>query len=171
MNLYEANMRPIEIHLSEPFKEVLAGLLTLPRTHAETDGLHVPDVADPRLAKSAKCDAEVEAAFRSLYEAANGRQVETQVGFIAIAPPVASFLKDEPYCVATQHEFFFEAFTRMLAGGSPPRENRTNGAGTRDGKSVAGRRGGITVPHSYLRRGNCRVFLRSTATRFASNQH
>jgi hypothetical protein len=164
-------MKPIEIHLSEPFKEVLAGLLTLPSTHAEIDEIDFPDAADSTLRKSAKCDAEVIAAFRSLYEAANGRQVETQVGFIAIAPPVASFLKDEPYCVATQHEFFLEALARILAAGSPPRRNRTNGAETRDGKLVAGRRVGINVPHSYPRRGNGRGLLRSTATRFASKQH
>lgn len=164
-------MRPIEIQLSGPFKEALASLFTLPSTHAETDELHFPDAADSTLRNSAKCDAEVKAAFRSLYEAANGRQVETQVGFVAIAPPVASFLKDEPYCVATQHEFFLEAFTRILAGGSPLRENRTNGALTQGGKLVASRRGGIDVRHSHPRRRNGRVFLRSPATRFANNQH
>jgi len=163
-------MRPIEIHLSEPFKEVLASLLRLPSTHAETDELHFPDAADSTSRKSAKCDPEVKAAFRSLYEAANGRQVESQVGFIPIAPPVASFLKNKPYYVATQYEFFLEAFTRILAGTSPQRENRTNGAGTRDGKWVAGRRG-VNVPHSHPRRGNGKVLLRSTATRFASKQH
>ena len=161
-------MRPFKIHLSEPFKDVLASLLTLPRKHAETDELHFPDATASTLRKSAKCDAEVKEAFRSLYEAANGRQVETQVGFIAIAPPVASFLKDKPYYVATQYEFFLEAFVRILLGGSPPRENRTNKTGTRGSKLVAIRRGGINVPHSH---GNGRVLLRSTATRFASNQH
>ena len=164
-------MRPTEIHLSEPFEEVLASLLTLASTHAETDELHVPHTTDSVLRKSAKCDAEVKAAFRSLYEAANGRQVETQIGFIAIAPPVASFLKDKPYYVATQYEFFLEAFTRILAGGSRPRENRTNGEKTRGGKLVVSRHGGINVPHSHPRRRNGRVLLRSTATRFASNQH
>lgn len=138
-------MRPTEIHLSEPFKEVLASLLALPSTHAETDELPFPDTTESVLGKSAKSDAEVKAAFRSLYEAANGRQVETQVGFIAIAPPVASFLQDKPYYVATQDEFFLEAFTRILAGESPPRENRTNGAWGRGGRLVAGRRGGINV--------------------------
>lgn len=164
------HMRPTEIQLSKPFKEVLANLLTLPRTHAEIDELHVPNAADSTLRRSAECDANVKAAFRSLYEAVNGRQVETQVGFIAIAPPVASFLKDEPYCVATQQEFFLEAFTRILAGASP-RENRTNGAGTRDGKLAAGRRGGTNVPHSHPRRGNGRLLLSSRATRFARKQH
>jgi hypothetical protein len=162
-------MRSTEIQLSNPFKEVLASLLTLPRTHAETDKLHFPDAADSTLRKNVNCDAEIKAAFRSLYEAANGRQVETQVGFIAIAPPVASFLKDRPYFVATQYEFFLEAFTRILAEGSPPRENRANGAWTRGGKMVASRGGGINVAHSHPRRRNKRVL--PPLNRFASNQH
>ena len=90
------------IHLSEPFEKVLANLLTLPSTHAETKELRFPDAADLVLRKSAKCDAEAREALRALYEAAHGRQVETQIGFLAIAPPVAGFLKEEPYYVTTQ---------------------------------------------------------------------
>jgi hypothetical protein len=164
-------MRRTEIHLSKPFEEVLASLLMLPGTHAETDGLHSPEIADSSLRKSTKCDAEVKAAFRSLYEAANGRQVETQIGFIAIAPPVAGFLKDKPFYVATQYEFFLEAFARILAGGSPPVENRTNVASRRGGKLVTTCGDGISVPDSHPRRKNGRVLLRSTATRIAGHRH
>ena len=145
-------MRPTEIHLSEPFNEILASLLALPSTHGETDGLHFPDTADSRLRKSAKCDAEVKEALRSLYEAAHGRQVETEIGFVAIAPPVAGFLKETPYYVATQYEFFLEAFTRILAGDSP-RKGRTNGSQKPDSKRVTSRRR-MDAPRSYARRGN-----------------
>lgn len=107
-------MRRTEIHLSEPFKEVLASLFTLPSTRTETDELHFPDAADSVLRKSARDDVEVKEALRSLYEAAHGRQVKTQIGFVPIAPPVAGFLKETPYYVATQCEFFLEAFTRIL---------------------------------------------------------
>src|SRR5205814_2040612 len=61
----------------------------------------------------------------SVYEAAHGRQVETQIGFMTIAPPVADFLKEAPYYVTTQYEFFLEAFARLLAGASP-RKKRAN---------------------------------------------
>ena len=107
-------MRTVQIYLSAPFQEVLASLLTLPTTRTMAG----PGTG-PRGAllsqKSARCDAEVKEALRSLYEAAHGRQVETQIGSISIAPPLAGFLKEAPYSVATQHEFFLEAFTRILA--------------------------------------------------------
>jgi hypothetical protein len=119
-------MRRTEIHLSEPFEEVLASVLTLPNTLAETDEVRFARTADSELRKSAKCDAKVKEALRSLYETAHGRQVETQIGFVTIAPPVARFLKDAPYYVTTRYEFFLEAFTRVLAGASP-RKDRTNG--------------------------------------------
>ena len=138
-------MKQTEIHLSEPFEEVLASLLTLPSTLAEIDEVWFPGADNSELRKSAKCVAEVKEALRSLYEAASGRQVETQIGFTAIAPPVAGFLKDKPYYVATQYEFFVEAFARILIAVSSTHENRTNGARTRGSKLLASRRG-ISVP-------------------------
>ena len=65
-------MKRTEIHLSNPFKEVLASLLTLPSTHTETDDVPFSGAADSVLGESAKCDAEVKAALRSVYEAAHG---------------------------------------------------------------------------------------------------
>ena len=73
-------MKRTEIHLSDPFKEVLASLLTLPSTHTETDDVPFSGAADSVLGESAKCDAEVKEALRSVYEAAHGRQVEGQGG-------------------------------------------------------------------------------------------
>ena len=145
-----------KIHLSEPFEKVLASLLTLPSTHAETDELHFRDTADFVLRKRAKRGAEVKEALRALYEAAHGRQVETQIGFLAIAPPIAGFLKEEPYYVTTQYEFFLEAFTRILAGGSL-RSGQTNGSCTPISKRVASGRG-IDAPRSRSRREQTEMF-------------
>ena len=114
-------MKRIEINLGGTFAEVRATLLALPSTGIEAEEICLPETADSEMREKRNCDAEVKKAFRSLYEAANGRQVETQVGFIAIAPPIAGFLKDKPYYVATQYEFFVEAFARILVAGSPPR--------------------------------------------------
>ena len=52
-------MRRTEIHLSEPFEEVLASVLRLPSTLAEIDEVRLAGAADSELRKSAKCDAEV----------------------------------------------------------------------------------------------------------------
>ena len=150
-------MKRTEIQLSEPFEEVLASLLTLSSTHAETDELHLSDTADLALRKSAKCDAEVKEALRCLYEAAHGRQVETPIGFLPIAPPVAGFLKKKPYYVATQHEFFLEVFTRILVGDSP-RKSQTNPSSMPGSKRGTSRRG-INGLSSHTRRVNGNVFL------------
>ena len=161
-------MKQTKIHLSEPFDEVLASLLTLPSTHAETDELHLSDTADLALRKSAKCDAEVKEALRSLYEAAHGRQVETPIGFLPIALPVAGFLKKKPYYVATQHEFFLEAFTRILVG-ALPRKDQTNRSCT-SGRKRATSSDGINGHRTHTRRVNRNVFLRPTSSRLARNQ-
>jgi hypothetical protein len=160
-------MRRTEIHLSEPFEEVLASLLTLPSTHTETDELRFLGAPDSVLRESAKCDTEVKEALRSLYEAAHGRQVETQIGFVTIAPPVAGFLKKKPYYVATQHEFFLEAFTRILVGDSS-RKGQTNSSCTLGGKLATSRRG-IDAPRRHTRRENRNVFLCPTSSRLTSN--
>ena len=147
-------MKRIEIQLSEPLEQVLASVLTLPSTLAEIDEGLCAGATDLELSQSGRCDLEVKEAVRSLYEAAHGRQVET---------PIAGFLKEKPYYVATQYEFFVEAFARILVGGSPPRKDRTNGTWTRGSKVLASRRG-INVPN-HPRGANGRVLLRSTATK------
>ena len=112
-------MRRTEIRLSEPFEEILARLLTLPSTATEIAEVRFAGSADSELRKSARCDAEVKEALRSLYEAAHGRQVERNG--LCDRSTVAGFLK-APYYVTTQYEFFLEAFTRILAGASPRKE-------------------------------------------------
>ncbi len=161
-------MKRTEIQLSKPFEEVLASLLTLPSALAEFDEVRFPGAADSAWRKSAKCVAEVKEAVRSLYEAANGRQVETPIGFLPIAPPVAGFLKKRPYYAATQHEFFLEAFTRILVGDSP-RNGQTNRSSTLGSKRATSRRRINGLP-SHTRRVNGNVFLCPTSLRFTSNQ-
>jgi hypothetical protein len=143
-------MRRIEIYLSEPFEEVLTTLLTLPSTLAETDHIQFIGLADSAVNEGPKCAAEVKEALRSLYEAAHGRQVETQIGFLAIAPPIAGFLKAKPYYVATQYEFFLEAFTRILAGDSP-RNFRTRSSRKPGGEHVL-RHGRIDIRNTRPKR-------------------
>jgi hypothetical protein len=161
-------MKQTKIHLSEPFDEVLASLLTLPSTLVEIDEVRFPGADDSELRKSARCDAEVKEALRSLYEAAHGRQVETPIGFLPIALPVAGFLKKKPYYVATQYEFFLEAFTRILVGDTP-RKIQMNRSCT-PGSKRATRSGGINGHRSHTRRVNGNVLLCPTSPRFTSNQ-
>ena len=155
-------MRRTEISLSEPFPEVLASLLALPSTHT-TDGLRFTGATGA--GKNRSGDAEVEETLRSLYEAAHGRQVETQIGSVAIAPPLAGFLKEAPFYVATQYEFFLEAFTRILARESAPAA-RANGSSP--GRRQITNRREKDVP-AVVQGENGNALLGATASSFASN--
>ncbi|HEV3409630.1 MAG TPA: hypothetical protein VG095_05015 [Chthoniobacterales bacterium] len=95
-------MKKIRIHLSQPFEEILAAVLSLPRAHA------------PASAQASAEDEELKQVLRGLYEAANGRHVETTLGLVPIAPPVAPFLKELPFEVATQLDFLVEAMSRVI---------------------------------------------------------
>jgi hypothetical protein len=159
-------MKRIEIQLSEPFEDFVASVLRLPPTLAEMDGLRLAGATDGPGRQSARCDIEVKEALRSLYEAANGRQVETRIGSLPIAPPVARFLKTKPYHVATQHEFFLEALTRILVGDSP--RNETNPAGTANRKRTTSR--GLNGSINQTTRINGNIFLHATSSRLARSQ-
>jgi hypothetical protein len=97
-------MRNTEIELAQPFEKVLATVLSLPAGsgHAVMDCL--------------SGEAELKRVIRHLYEAANGRHVETTIGLIMIAPPAYAFLKAKPFNVATQTDFLIEAAGRLIAG-------------------------------------------------------
>ena len=97
-------MRQIEVDLSEPFEKVLTCVLALPSGSGPIAGNGSGD------------GNEFKEAIRDLYEAANGRQVETRFGWIAIAPPVADFLKARPYYIETQIDLLIEAATRIICG-------------------------------------------------------
>lgn len=97
-------MKKVRIHLSRPFEETLAAVLSLPKVSPE-------DYADAD---------ELKQLVRGLHEAANGRQVETPFGLVPIAPPVAPFLKEAPFEVETQLDFLVEAMSRVIACPSDP---------------------------------------------------
>lgn len=86
------------IDLSRPFEEILAAVLSLPTAPAR-------DADTPALRRL----------LRGLYEAANGRQVDTTLGLLPIAPPVAPFLKEAPFEVKTQLDFLVQAMSRVIA--------------------------------------------------------
>lgn len=97
-------MRSPVIDFAQPFEQVFATVVSLPRgcTEAQVNAL--------------EDEAEFKQVIRGLYEAANGRHVETGLGVVAIAPPVAPFLKAKPFQVASQIDLLVEAATRIIGG-------------------------------------------------------
>src|SRR3982750_1718497 len=94
------------INLAEPFEKISAALSSLPL---------VDSSLSPRR-KVAFKQTKVTHLLREIYEAANGRQVATTIGLVAIAPPIAPYLKDKPFCVNTQADFFSQALARIADG-------------------------------------------------------
>jgi hypothetical protein len=97
-------MKRIAIDFNRPFEEVIATIRALPPGGID---LNLPDGHD-----------QVNALLRGLYEAANGRQVETSIGRVSIAPPAAAFLKEKPFYVRTQIEFLLNVATLVIGGPS-----------------------------------------------------
>lgn len=91
-------MKGIEIDLSKPFESFLATVLSLPKRDVNANG--------------SSNEEEIRRATRCLYEAANGRLVETSIGAIPIAPAVAASLKAEPFSVNTHSQFLRLAQTK-----------------------------------------------------------
>jgi hypothetical protein len=106
-------MKEIQIDLSQPFEKVLEVVLALPNRSVNEAG---DDGAGEK---------ELREAIRGRYEAANGRQVETGIGMIPIAPPLAPFLKATPFRAATLKDFLVAAAAQIVSlplhcnGGSP----------------------------------------------------
>ena len=97
-------MKTTEIDLALPFEQILAKVFSLPLGCAN---VRIEPFDD---------EAGFKQVIRGLYEAANGRQVETPLGFIAIAPPVAPSLKAQPFQAATRLALAVGAPTRRLGG-------------------------------------------------------
>ena len=70
--------------------------------------------------------------LRSIYEAANGRQVATTIGLISIAPAVAPYIAKEPFYVETQADFLSQVLGRVAKeisnNRTPARPSRRLGA-------------------------------------------
>lgn len=96
-------MKEIEIDLSQPFEKVVEAVLALPNRSVNGAG---DDCAG---------ENELGQAIRGLYEAANGRQVETEIGLIPIAPPIAPFLKTMPFRAATLKDFLVAAAAQIVS--------------------------------------------------------
>ena len=97
-------MRTIEIDLAQPFEGFLETVLSLPAGFNNAGGNRLEN------------EVELKQAIRRVYEAANRRLVETKSGLVAIAPPIALFLKKKPFHVATQVDFLITAATRNICG-------------------------------------------------------
>jgi hypothetical protein len=100
-----------KINLAEPFEKLSIAVSSLPLTH---DGI------SPQAEEVAK-ETKVKQLLREIYEVANGRQVATTIGLVALAPPTAPYLKDKPFFVETQADFLSRAIVRMADGASKRR--------------------------------------------------
>ena len=100
-------MKQIKIDLAGSFEDIVAKLRSLPPTDS---------FIDRKDTVASEPSSEVAEVLRSLYEAARGRQVATQIGLVQIAPPIAAFLKDAPFYVETQADFLLQALARLYAG-------------------------------------------------------
>lgn len=100
-------MKQIKIDLAGSFEDIVAKLRSIPPTDI---------LIDSEDAVASEPSSEVAEVLRSLYEAARGRQIATQIGLVQIAPPVAAFLKDAPFYVETQADFLLQALARLYAG-------------------------------------------------------
>ena len=109
-------VKRVRIDLAEPFETILEALLSLPTTD---NAIYSEKAAASHSGEPFHQDSEVEEVLRGIYEAANGRQVATQIGLIPIAPPVAAFLKDAPFFVETQLDFLLQALARLFSGAFP----------------------------------------------------
>ena len=84
---YDGGVKKISIDLSEPLQRVLKQALALPSG-----------------SEGRTSDALLKKAVRRLYDAANGRTVNTPLGRTTIAPAVAPWLKAAPLVVRTRAE-------------------------------------------------------------------
>ena len=119
-------MKLTKIDLSQPFETLLSRVLALP-ANSKANRRRSPEMrsaysslkkGDPELTRT----ADIKRVVRCLYEAAHGRQVETSIGLIPIAPPLAPYLKERPLYIRTQVDFLLAALTRILEMSSRPGE-------------------------------------------------
>ena len=113
-------MKQTKIDLLQPFEKVLGAVLSTPESHKVVDEGAAQNatgaVFPNRVNHGPASSAELRRVVRCIYEAAHGRQVETQIGLVAIAPPVAASLKETPFYIKTQVGFLLEALTRIISG-------------------------------------------------------
>jgi hypothetical protein len=115
-------MKQTKIDLLEPFEKIFEALLSVPESNKVIGEDAAQNAAGAISAKHVNhfsaSDAELRKVLRCVYEAAHGRQVETQIGLVGIAPPVAPSLKETPFYIKTRVGFFFEVLTRIIGDAS-----------------------------------------------------
>jgi hypothetical protein len=115
-------MKQTKIDLLEPFEKVLTSVLSVPardKVIAPSPAENAASLLLPnRGDRSPATAAELREVLRCLYDAAYDRRVETQVGPVVIAPPMAPSLKDTPFYIKTQVDFLLEALTRIIGDAS-----------------------------------------------------
>jgi predicted Zn-dependent protease len=89
---HPATPQVLKLDLSQPFAKVLAAVRSLRNSNGSADE------------NEAVAAHRVTEALRRLYEAANGRQVQTVLGPVAIAPAVAPWLKQDPLEIRSDKE-------------------------------------------------------------------
>jgi hypothetical protein len=119
-------MKQTKIDLLEPYEKVLGAVLSVPENHKVIGGGAAQTTTTgamfaKRGDQGPAGNAEIRGLLRYIYEAAHGRQVETQIGHVAIAPPLAASLKETPFYIKTQVDFLLEALTRIIRGASRPK--------------------------------------------------
>jgi hypothetical protein len=90
----------VQIDLNQPVEHVVAAVLSLPSGAVNADK---PD-----------WKAKLIILVRGIYEAANGRRLETSAGFVSTAPAVAEFLKAKPFYAASQTDFVIDVAARLI---------------------------------------------------------
>lgn len=91
----------VQIDLNQPVEHVVAAVLSLPPGAANAD--------------KPAWKAKLIILLRGIYEAANGRHLETNTGFVSTAPPVAEFLKAKPFYAASQTDFVIDVAARLIS--------------------------------------------------------
>lgn len=101
-------MKQVKIDLAEPFEEIVAKMRSIPPTDNFIDGKNTV---------AFELSSEMAEVLRSLYEAARGRQLATQIGSVPVGPPpIAPFLKDASFKVASQADFLLQALAKLYSG-------------------------------------------------------
>ena len=101
-------MKQVTIDLAGPFEEIIASLRSVPPTD---------DLNGRRNNAEWELTPEVHEVVRSIYEAARGRQFATPIGLVpAGPPPLAPFLRDTPFKVASQADFLLQILARLYGG-------------------------------------------------------
>jgi len=101
-------MKKIEINLGAPFGEIVARAIALP-DHGGSESTN---------------DKQIVRALRRLYELAHGRSVETAIGLIPIAPPVAGDLANARFSAGSRHEFLAIVKEKLASTRAPKRHQR-----------------------------------------------